>query len=99
MCCRQLTGNAGPKKSPKIRHLGTIAQLCPAISSQLRHDEVTISAIQTKISYSSEMCIGTNGKSAIAGMLATSHWRSVTLQTNTFKPHYKAGDVMDPDFS
>jgi len=25
------------KKWPKIRHLGTIAQLCPAISSQLRH--------------------------------------------------------------
>jgi len=25
------------KKSPKIRHLHTIAQLCPAISSQLRH--------------------------------------------------------------
>jgi len=26
-----------PKKSPKIGHLGTIAQLCRAISSQLRH--------------------------------------------------------------
>jgi len=25
------------KKSPKSRHLGTIAQLCRAISSQLRH--------------------------------------------------------------
>jgi len=25
------------QKSPKIRHLGTIAQLCWAISSQLRH--------------------------------------------------------------
>jgi len=25
------------KKLPKNRHLGTIAQLCPAISSQLRH--------------------------------------------------------------
>jgi len=37
MCCTQLTENAGPKKSPKIRHLGTIAQLCWAISSQLRH--------------------------------------------------------------
>jgi len=33
----ELAGNAGPKKSPQIRHLGTIAQLCPAISSQLRH--------------------------------------------------------------
>jgi len=37
MCCTQLAGNAGPKKSPKIRRLGTIAQLCRAISSQLRH--------------------------------------------------------------
>ena len=31
MCCTRLTGNARPKKSPKIRHLGTIAQLCRAI--------------------------------------------------------------------
>ena len=31
MCCTWLAGNAGPKKSPKIRHLGTIAQLCRAI--------------------------------------------------------------------
>jgi len=37
MCCTQLAGNAGPEKSPKVRHLGTIAQLCLAISSQLRH--------------------------------------------------------------
>jgi len=33
----RLAGIAGPKKSPKIRHLGTIAQLCRGISSQLRH--------------------------------------------------------------
>ena len=37
MCCTRLAGNAGPKKSPKIRHLGTITQLCRDISSQLRH--------------------------------------------------------------
>jgi len=37
MCCTQLAGKAGPKKSPKICHLGTITQLCQAISSQLRH--------------------------------------------------------------
>ena len=37
MCCRQLIGNAGCKKSPKIYHLCTIAQLCQAISLQLRH--------------------------------------------------------------
>ena len=37
MCCVRLAGNAGPKNSPKIRHVGTIAQLCLAISSQIRH--------------------------------------------------------------
>ena len=36
-CCTRLAENTGRKKSPKIRHLGTITQLCPAISSQLRH--------------------------------------------------------------
>jgi len=37
MCCTRLAGNTGNKKSPKIRHMGTIAQVCRAISSQLRH--------------------------------------------------------------
>jgi len=37
MYCARLAENAGPKKLPKIGHLGTIAQLCQAISSQLRH--------------------------------------------------------------
>jgi len=36
-CYTRLAGHAGPKKSPKIRLLGTIAQLCRAISSELRH--------------------------------------------------------------
>jgi len=36
-CCTRLAENTERKKSPKIRHLGTIAQLCRAISSQLRH--------------------------------------------------------------
>ena len=36
-CCARLAGNTGRKKSPKICYLGTIAQLCRAISSQLRH--------------------------------------------------------------
>jgi len=36
-CCKRLAGNTGCKKLPKIRHVGTIAQLCRAISSQLRH--------------------------------------------------------------
>ena len=33
----QIAENAGPKKVAKNRHLGTIAQLCRAISSQPRH--------------------------------------------------------------
>jgi len=37
MCCKRLAANTGRKKTPKIRHLRTIAQLCRAISSQLRH--------------------------------------------------------------
>jgi len=36
-CCTWLAENAGCKKKSKIRHLGTIAQLCRGISSQLRH--------------------------------------------------------------
>jgi len=36
-CCVRLAENTGHKKSPKGRHLGTIPQLCRAISSQLRH--------------------------------------------------------------
>ena len=37
MCETRLAENAGPKKVARNRHLGTIAQLCRAISSQLRH--------------------------------------------------------------
>jgi len=37
MCCTWLAENTGHKKSSKNRHLGAIAQLCRAISSQLRH--------------------------------------------------------------
>jgi len=36
MWCTRLAGNAGRKKVAKNRHLGTIAQLCRGISSQLR---------------------------------------------------------------
>jgi len=37
MCGTRLAENAGPQKVAKNRHLGTIAQLCRAISSQPRH--------------------------------------------------------------
>jgi len=36
-CCARLAGNTGRKKVANNRDLGTIAQLCRAISSQLRH--------------------------------------------------------------
>ena len=36
-CCTRLTEVQDAKKSPKIRHLGTVARLYRAISSQLRH--------------------------------------------------------------
>ena len=36
-CCTRLAENTGRKKSRQNRHLGTIAQLCRAISSELRH--------------------------------------------------------------
>jgi len=37
MRCTWLAANTGRKKGAKNRHLGTIAQLCRAISLQLRH--------------------------------------------------------------
>jgi len=37
MCCMRLAENTGRKKVAKNRHLGTIPQICRAVSSQLRH--------------------------------------------------------------
>jgi len=37
MCGTRLAANTGRKKLAKNRHLGTIAQLWRAISSQLKH--------------------------------------------------------------
>jgi len=37
MCCSRFAANTGRKKVAKNRHLGTIAQLCQAISSQLQY--------------------------------------------------------------
>jgi len=45
MGCARLAGAAGPNKSPKNRHLGIIAQVCRATSSQLKH----ISTIEKKL--------------------------------------------------
>ena len=49
MCCTRLAGNTGRKN----RHFGTIAQLCRAISSELRH----VSTIGKKLrSNTSSIC-------------------------------------------
>jgi len=37
MCCTRLAGNTGRKSDAKSRHLGTITQLCRAVSSQIIH--------------------------------------------------------------
>ena len=37
MYCTRLAENSARKKTPKIHHLGTVAQLCRAVSSQLTH--------------------------------------------------------------
>jgi len=51
MCCTWLAENTGRKKVAKNRHLGTIAQLCWAISLQVRH----VSTIGKKNLLSSNM--------------------------------------------
>jgi len=44
-CCARLAENTARKNDAKNRHLGTIPQLCQAISLQLRH----VSTIRTKL--------------------------------------------------
>ena len=45
MCCTWLHEKNRTQKSPIIRHLRTVAQLCQAVSSQLRH----VSTIEKKL--------------------------------------------------
>jgi len=52
MCCTRLAANAGPQKVAKNRHLGTIAQLCRAISLQLSN----VSTIGKKLLSSNISC-------------------------------------------
>jgi len=47
----RLAENTGRKKSPKIRHLGTIAQLYLAISSQLRHISTTSTCPRNMVNF------------------------------------------------
>jgi len=55
MCCTRLAGNTGRKNDAKNRHLRTIAHLCRAISSQLRHVS-TIGKKLIKQQYISPTC-------------------------------------------
>jgi len=55
MCCMRLAENTGRKNDAKNRYLGTIAQLCRAISSQLRHAS-TIGKSLLSSSISSTCC-------------------------------------------
>ena len=63
MCCKRLAGNTGRKTDAKNRPLGTIAQLCRAISSQLRQ----------------ESTIGKNFKAEISPLHALSSYNTVNF--------------------
>jgi len=47
MCCTRLAENAGPKNSPKNRHMGIIAQVCRAISSQSQKNVLSSNTFST----------------------------------------------------
>jgi len=71
MCGTRLAENAGRKKVAKNRHLGTIAQLCRAISSQPRH----ISTIGKKLLSSSMSCRCLHNMVNIGPLAAEIDWR------------------------
>jgi len=74
MCCTRLAENTGRKNVAKNCHLGTIAQLCLAISSQLRHVS-TIGKKLVKQQYVLQM------SSQYGELRPTSGWdRFVTLE-------------------
>ena len=56
MCCKWLAENTGRKKVAKNRHLGTIAQLCRAISLQLRQHVSTVGKTNLLSSNMSSRC-------------------------------------------
>ena len=70
-CCTRLAANAGPKKVAKNRHLCTIALLCRAISSQLRHVS-TIGKKLVKLQYVLHM------SSQYGELRSTSGWDRLT---------------------
>ena len=67
MCCTWLAENTGRKN----RHLGTIAQLCQAISSQLRH----VSTIGKKLLSSNISCTRPHNMVNFGPLTAEIDWR------------------------
>jgi len=96
MCYMQLAGNAWCKKSPKIRHLGTIAQCCWAISlheltiGNLLNSNISSTCLHSMVNFSpltAEICgqvWGTpanfNGFRILASLL---QWRHSTEVNET----------------
>ena len=72
MCCTRLAENTARKISPKICHLLTIAQLCRALSSQLRHISTSGKLVKQQylLHMSSQYCELwlINGRNRLAGL-------------------------------
>ena len=80
MCSTRLAGNAGRKKSPKIRHLATIAQRCRTVSSQLRH----VSTIGKNLLNSITSSTGPDNMANFGLLTAEIRWRVwASLQIST----------------
>jgi len=73
MCCKRLAGNTGRKNDANKRHLSTIARLCRAVSSQIRHVS-TIGKNSVKQQYLPQKCLQygelrpSNGCDRLAGL-------------------------------
>jgi len=82
MCCTWFAGNAGPKKSPKMRHLGTIVQLCRTIPSQRRH----VSTIRKNLLNSNTSCTCPDNTVNFGPLAAEICWRvwGTPVNFNTF---------------
>ena len=86
MCCTWLAENIGRKKVASNRHLGTIAQVCCAISSQLRH----VSTIKKKL-VTQQYVLHVSPQCAELGPLAAERLFEAPLQISTGAPHLVVG--------
>ena len=104
MCCAGLAANTGRKKWPKIRHLRTIAQLCLAIFSQLRHVS-TIGKKHVKQQYLAHMSLqfgelrpAAEIFSLVWGTLAT-YFQRVSRLGSVTAPHSSRPSGRQPNFA